>query len=75
MRAELANLNDCAVPFLSRVAVNLSWHIYTPDFATFKYAGREFDNVVKLSLTVKQVWNYFCTCVFACGPILTQLHI
>ena len=26
MRAELANLNHCAVPFLSRVAVNLSWY-------------------------------------------------
>ena len=25
MRAELANLNHCAVPFLSRAAVNLSW--------------------------------------------------
>ena len=24
MRAELANLNHCAVPFLSRAAVNLS---------------------------------------------------
>ena len=26
MRAELANLNHCAVPFLSRAAVNLSWY-------------------------------------------------
>ena len=26
MLAELANLNDCAVPFLSRAAVNLSWY-------------------------------------------------
>ena len=26
MRAELANLNNCAVPFLSRAAVNLSWY-------------------------------------------------
>ena len=29
MRAELANLNHCAVPFLSRVAVNLSWYDIT----------------------------------------------
>ena len=29
MRAELANLNDCAVPFLSRAAVNLWWYHYT----------------------------------------------
>ena len=26
MRAELANLNNCAVPFLSRAAVKLSWY-------------------------------------------------
>ena len=29
MRTELANLNHCAVPFLSRAAVNLSWYYYT----------------------------------------------
>ena len=28
MREELANLNRGAVPFLSRVAVNLSWYDY-----------------------------------------------
>ena len=26
MRAELANIHHCAVPFLSRAAVNLSWY-------------------------------------------------
>ena len=26
MRAELADLNYCAIPFLSRAAVNLSWY-------------------------------------------------
>ena len=26
MRAELTNLNICAVPFLSRAAVNLCWY-------------------------------------------------
>ena len=26
MRAELVNLNHCAVPFLSRAAVKLSWY-------------------------------------------------
>ena len=26
MHAELANLNHCAVPFLSRAAVNLTWY-------------------------------------------------
>ena len=29
MRAELANLNHCTVPFLSRAAVNLCWYYYT----------------------------------------------
>ena len=28
MRAELANRNHCAVPFLSRAAVNLCWYYY-----------------------------------------------
>ena len=28
MRAKFANLNYCAVPFLSRAAVNLSWYYY-----------------------------------------------
>ena len=32
MRAELANLNHCAVLFLSRTAVNLSWYYYTLSF-------------------------------------------
>ena len=30
MSAELANLNHCAVPFLSHAAVNLSWYDTTP---------------------------------------------
>ena len=29
MRAELANLNHCAVPFLSLAAVNLCWYNYS----------------------------------------------
>ena len=29
MRAELANLDHCAVPFLSRATVNLCWYYYT----------------------------------------------
>ena len=29
MRAELANLNNCAVPFLSRATANLRWYYYT----------------------------------------------
>ena len=31
MLAELTNLNHCAVPFLSRAAVNLWWYDYTPN--------------------------------------------
>ena len=30
MRAKLVNLNHCAVPFLSRAAVNLCWYYYIP---------------------------------------------
>ena len=29
MRAKLANLNHCAVPFLSRAVVSLCWCFYT----------------------------------------------
>ena len=29
MHAELASLTPCAVPFLSRAAVNLCWYDYT----------------------------------------------
>ena len=29
MHAKLANLNDCAVPFLSRATTNLCWYYYT----------------------------------------------
>ena len=32
MRAELANLNHCAVSFLSRAADNLCWYYYTTLF-------------------------------------------
>ena len=28
MRAELVNLNHCAVPFLSRTAANMYWYHY-----------------------------------------------
>ena len=29
MRVQLANLNHCAVPFLSRAVANLSWYDYS----------------------------------------------
>ena len=32
MRAKLANLNHCAVPFLSRAGVNSCWYYYTSNF-------------------------------------------
>ena len=32
MRAEVSNLNHCAVPFLSRAAVNLNWYDYNEYF-------------------------------------------
>ena len=37
MRAELAGLNDCAVPFLSRAAVNWSWYCCTTSYVGWKY--------------------------------------
>ena len=44
MRAELANLNHCTVPFLSHAAVNLSWYdsiVYLPKTKKFGCVGRE----------------------------------
>ena len=38
MRAELDNINDCAVPFLSRAAVNLPWYYYT-DHSQLAYSN------------------------------------
>ena len=37
MRAKLANLHHCAVPFLSRAAVNLCWHYNTYNFRSYPY--------------------------------------
>ena len=37
MPAELANLNQCAVPFLSGAVVNLSWY----DYNIYIFVGRE----------------------------------
>ena len=36
MRAELANLNHCAVPFLSRAAVSLSWYDIISQYTYYK---------------------------------------
>ena len=35
MRAEIANLNHCAVPFLSHAAVNLCWYDTNSDVLIF----------------------------------------
>ena len=32
MRAKLASLNHCAVPFLSRAAANFCWYYYTMQY-------------------------------------------
>ena len=56
MRAELANLNHCAVPFLSRAAVNLSWYdstcIYIEEWIQLQYfagAGEFCSNLVRVA--------------------------
>ena len=40
MRAELANLNNCAVLFLSRAAVNLSWYDSISKCSTIEHIVR-----------------------------------
>ena len=36
MRSELASLNHCAVPFLSRAAVNLCWYYIINTYIVYK---------------------------------------
>ena len=43
MRAELANLSHCAVTFLSRAVVNLSWY----DIISFYSDGNSMECCVK----------------------------
>ena len=54
MRAELANLNDCTVPFLSRSAVNLSWcDIYIHNmFRLFVITFYVFTDDIIIKITV-----------------------
>ena len=37
MRGELANLNNCAAPFLSRAGVNLNWYDSITDNIYYRY--------------------------------------
>ena len=46
MRAELPNLNHCAVPFLSRAAVNLSWYDSTTIFSLSAFQPFSYENLI-----------------------------
>ena len=52
MRAELADLNHCAVPFLSRAATNLYWFVIIYNVAYFRTI---FCNCVYFSLVGLQI--------------------
>ena len=54
MRAELANLNHCAVPFLSRAAVNLCWYYITYSFIVIKTETYTLGSVLAGSVRQKK---------------------
>ena len=50
MRANLANANHCAVPFLSRAAVKLNWHDSIVYSIKYRYLQRRFAVVLAFSV-------------------------
>ena len=72
MRAELANLNYCAVPFLSRAAVNLCWYYITGLqkylnhlHSTTKYETSETLIVIVKHIDIRKIKN---------NKVFQQLH-
>ena len=59
MRAELANLNHCAVPLLSRAVVNLSWYdnIY---FSQKQLPRKMKSRLVIIDCAGYNFWQLFC---------------
>ena len=64
MRATLANLNHCAVPFLSRDTVNLCWYHYT--YMNTALHGHFTTGLIHTSTVYKQI--------FRLSMILTAIH-
>ena len=58
MRVELANLNDCAVPFLSHAAVSLCWYYYTMhlDYTLYSLHKRTSYNMLTMPYAVYGVY-------------------
>ena len=52
MRTKLANLNDCAVPFLSRATANFCWYSYMPKLRIV-YALHSLNSLMFVSYTLK----------------------
>ena len=50
MRAKLVNLYDCAVPFLSRAAVNLYWY-YITYYIAYRDINKQTSFVVYMLLS------------------------
>ena len=73
MSASLANLNHCAVPFLSRAAVNLCWYYY------IFYNKQNVDHIVLLYLLIMHQQHMLCYTIprtynIGCA-ILSRVHI
>ena len=51
MRTDLANLNNCAVPFLSRAAVNFSWYDHISVYTVYLYSVYNVYPYISIFLT------------------------
>ena len=69
MRAELANINHCAVPFLSRAAVNLSW------YDSSQHSEVQIENVNEYPNTFFNTLIIYSTMGNFRPPHLTRAHV
>ena len=69
MRAKFANLNHCAVPFLSRAAANLCWYYYIYHYILLK------NNCCAALSYDKERGLYFLAVVFAATIHVLYIYI
>ena len=62
MRAELPNLNHCAVPFLSRAAVSLSWYDIISQYTYYKHVHYTIYKYIANNLQNSHVELCFTRC-------------
>ena len=60
MRTKLYNLDNCAVPFLSRAAANLCWRILVTIYGVVQNRVSGDKNTVLTDLNKFRFNNHFC---------------